>query len=483
MSEVVISRRGGSGSSKGILMTEYITDNRIWIVPNAVNQQFNVRIIGGGSQGRGESYRGGASGFMNNDLLKLNEGEHIQVTIGRGGWFYNRRNYTLEGETTTFGSYLSASGGGSGGGGSGGGLDWQSNRYPDDKPTSIQFGGGGGGEDGGVWGGGGGASMDNDSNANICGGNGGKYGGGGGGGGSSYVFGGWYYGHASAGGNGGQYGGGGGGGVSKGGDLDYKNNITLIRISDGGNGGQYGGNGSKINDNYNGRIKRYAVTQDIQNYITNAIDGTNTLDLSLKDDYKFPINGSGMAGTTNFNTYNFWSYGCGGGGYGGNGGTVIVPSTYDFGATTNDYPVYGDPIVVVGGAGGGGYGSNGGNGMINSIDNAWASISFMGGGGGGYGGDGQDSTWTIYVNNSWHNSFGVRDCIGGGGGGYGKVSIGRDGAGGGYYCPGGGLKRLGGGGGIGVWNRNTLIASYGSGSYEQNAENGACIIQYYLKPE
>ena len=84
---------------------------------------------------------------------------------------------------------------------------------------------------------------------------------------------------------------------------------------------------------------------------------------------------------------------------------------------------------------------------------------------------------------------------GGGGGGYGKVSVGRNGAGGGYYCPGEGLRKTkedngtgmkgGGGGGIGIWDGNDPIKSYGSGcignSGSYQAEPGVCIIQYYVK--
>lgn len=71
---------------------------------------------------------------------------------------------------------------------------------------------------------------------------------------------------------------------------------------------------------------------------------------------------------------------------------------------------------------------------------------------------------------------------GGGGGGYGKCAKGVYKAGGGYYCPGGGINNTGGGGGIGIWDENQFVASYGSGGYNYSPpEGGVCIIQYYLK--
>lgn len=61
--------------------------------------------------------------------------------------------------------------------------------------------------------------------------------------------------------------------------------------------------------------------------------------------------------------------------------------------------------------------------------------------------------------------------------------------GGGYYCPAGGISedyRLRyAGGGIGIWDGDTIIASFGSGGYGYNSEHfkpsegGICIIQYY----
>ena len=144
MAEAIISRRGSNQSGpkvNKVLRTETITGNTNWTVPISVNNEFSVRIFGGG----GVSPGGG--GWMNNGEFTLTPNDTIQITIGRGGNWQNRYQHT--GGTSSFGTYLSAVGGDELNGGSGGGGGG----------IGYQFGGGGGsynGGRGGIWGGGGG---------------------------------------------------------------------------------------------------------------------------------------------------------------------------------------------------------------------------------------------------------------------------------------------------------------------------------------
>ena len=202
MSEAIIARGGrkggGSGSDFHGLMTEVYTSSTMWLVPsNAVNNEFSVRIFGGGG------------GWMNNDTLTLEPGTLIFINIGSGGESVEDSSYSgthhpfwaTSGGITSFGTYLSASGGsaptipnndyrdeswynatgGSGGAGGGGRLH---------GGRGYQFGGGGGGYggNGGNYGGGGGGYGKSAFGGNNGGGGGGYYGRGGndGGGGGGY---------------------------------------------------------------------------------------------------------------------------------------------------------------------------------------------------------------------------------------------------------------------------------------------------------
>ena len=130
MSESVISRKGFTWAEVNNIVnnavnankryefkSELITASRSWPVPSGVrNNQFEVRIFGGGGGG-GQQFRwdsgdidtyassGGGGGWMNNAILTLTPGQSISILIGAGGIV------GASGETTTFGSYLSANGG------------------------------------------------------------------------------------------------------------------------------------------------------------------------------------------------------------------------------------------------------------------------------------------------------------------------------------------------------------------------------------
>ena len=253
MGEALLIKAGGAGSGgssgSGNLITNIFTTNGVFVVPKAKDQQFSVRIFGGGGGGasllttytNGSIYRqiygGGGGGYMNNDILSLNEGETIQISIGAGGkadlvYQPNSSNATIssiqggiEG-TTSFGTYLSALGGNGGRGYSNRGIGGYgaSGGGVYEGGTGYQFGGGGSnnGGDGGKWGGGGGTEF---SNVKI--------------GGCLYDYGitGGITGYSNLAGNGGNNFGGGGGYGGKGGDSSGGGGGY-------GDGGSYGGDGS-----------------------------------------------------------------------------------------------------------------------------------------------------------------------------------------------------------------------------------------------
>ena len=183
MGEAIITSRTGiigpGSSSNSELKTVIFKQSDTFIVPKARNQQFSVRIFGGGGGGGGDNYKGsqggGGGGWMNNAILTINQGDIVQVTIGKGGVGAivpnsgSKANYLRgsNGGTSSFGTYLSALGGtsvaGKGGdGGSGGGMFGGGTLL--NGGTGYQFGGGGGnylGGNGGKWGGGGGSGTNN----------------------------------------------------------------------------------------------------------------------------------------------------------------------------------------------------------------------------------------------------------------------------------------------------------------------------------
>lgn len=343
MSEAIITRRSRMDSGPGTLITNTITSNTTWTVPNHKGD-ISVRIFGGG--GGGDHFMGGGGGWMNNADLTIANGEAVRITIGRGGLAN-----TSAGGTSSFGSYLSANGGTlnsyinrnwyAGSGGSGGGGEYGGIGY--------QFGGGGGiygGGNGGIWGGGGG-----------CGG---------------------YEGNA---GNGGTYGGGGGG------------------YNKGGRGGTYGGNGAS-GSNSAGYVKTKAENG------TNTI-GNNSVPNNCQGPGTTPgtnwSGGGGFGGRGGGSVYG----GGGGGGYGGNGGWGVRTMANTEGGGGGGYGHGADGGNLLGGGGGyfarGGSGSytqssarGGGGGSYGRGGNVGESGQFGGGGGGqdpdsdtvGSGGDG-----------------------------------------------------------------------------------------------
>lgn len=446
MSEAIISRRGYTAAGKPELRTETIAINTNWTVPSGIrNKTIYVRLFGGGGGGIG-----GGGGYMNNGEISVTPGEIIPITIGIGG---NSNTYGggNAGGTTSFGTYLSASGGdgysggidNGGSGGAGGGGENHGGR-------GYQFGGGGcgrgNGGSGGTWGGGGGGSAaSNYSN----GGSGGTYGGGGGGGVNAGTVGSTFRIYTAMGGAGGTYGGGGGGGRTL--TFYYNHSMEYNYYGNGGTGGTYGGNGG-------GGSYR-------------AENGTNTIgNESVPAELQGP--GRSQDWTSQFVELDSNNgliisniYTGGGGGFGGNGGYGIRNDMKTVGWECNQ--------IYVGGGGGGGYGGCGGNGGFDITYNSQIRSNARGGGGGGYGGNGGCGSVNYsgggggYFSDG-HNSPDYKFYVGGGGGGY-------------YtHCHGGG----------GCPNEDFVNRGFGCGGVQTNngskvkndnpGTNGGCIIQYWI---
>lgn len=524
MGECLISGRTGESvvRSKWKYVTELITQNIIWEVPDNIDlsKGISVRIFGGG--GGSTSITGGGGGYMNNTIFNnLEIGQKIQINIANGGVGAN------SGATTFFGNYLSANGGTSnssvvglrnaltligGSGSSGGGcLDHWSTWAPNGARggKGYQFGGGGGvdgGGDGGYWGGGGGTGIysggtttpvtfSNTKAIYSIAGNGGYYGGGGGFCSGSYTDGNYNKNYSEPtpnrlGGFGGYYGGGGGGfwyypidinnyglddvAFFKGGCIrqnEYNSESGIIGYSN------LAGDGSIcLGSTRSGAGSILGTVYDAKN-------GTDTSAwTNVFNDGNEYFRGNGKRG----------SNGGGGGGFGGNGGNGII--------CNNAYIWYNANIITdrpyIYGGGGGGYSGNGGDAavklfqVVNSNDsNDITDYRFGGaGGGGGFGGDGGNGGF-INIKVSSSSSSPWQCGGGGGGGGYGKSAKGGDasGGGGGYYgaggnnCGGGGAYGNGGDGGAYGHSGNDGMYGGGGGRNGGNGGNGICIIQYYAK--
>lgn len=308
---------------------------------------------GGGGCGYDRVLIGGGGGWMNNAVLTINQGDIVQVVIGKGGdgkyiqFGTNKVKYGTmidgdNGGTTSFGTYLSALGGTGGGkrgyyragnGGAGGGIfaylsvDYSSTFG--NGGTGYQFGGGGG---------------------NDLGGNGGKWGGGGSGGLHSTAYSSHY--------------------VPRGGCL-YENSQNMNEITGysdlGGNG--YSNNGKNTTT-------------------TNPTNGTNTIG---NTEVPESLQGPGFAGNAVYAKEKNAIVG-GGGGYGGCGGNFFGGGG-GYGANGGNYGGGGGGYGGKGGDYGGGGGSYGPGGDGASNDSITGSIStkdgIFGGGGGGCFNNGQ----------------------------------------------------------------------------------------------
>ena len=339
MAEAIISGRGGirgngSGSEEQtVLHCEIFTTNTEWKVPDSISGlNVFVRLFGGGGGGfpwmSGIEYgAGGGGGNMNFGEITVVKNQIIPITIGEGGSTDNN------GGTTSFGEYLSATGGehgysengGNGGTGGGAGSYCHNNRmYSSGAYGGIGYYGGGGG----------GGAISNRISGLVSGGS-----------------------HSLRchGGNGGMYGGGGGAGGRI--NTDYQEYVNGF----GGIGGSFGGNGG------NSAMKTYGNNGEVG---TNTIGNNNVYQDPLnRNSY---INGNGLAGFRG-NYYSNSDYGSGSGGGGGYGGC---------GGNGGDC----GPNAGGGGGGGGGYGASGGN-----ARGQYSAAFSGGGGGGGWGDNGKDA--------------------------------------------------------------------------------------------
>ncbi|MBR3598782.1 MAG: hypothetical protein IKL53_02785 [Lachnospiraceae bacterium] len=281
--------RAGSGEGGSYtFITEIFESSASFTVPTGVkNNEFHVRIFGGGGSGfvnTSDWGSGGGGGWMNNALLTLQPGTAISVTIGVGGTQIYTNSSGKAGGSSSFGTYLSANGGSGGNnrtGGSGGSGGGASGSYNVNGGTGYQFGGGavratqnGNVGVGGSMGGNGGlttsrSNLDSENGINtvtiiseadsfnadgigygLCGDNRGGGGGYGANGGSEGCGGGGGYGAAGFGGSSDGYGAGGGGAYGPGGGrytpltndgwLDEDNTISITASRGGGGAGIQG---------------------------------------------------------------------------------------------------------------------------------------------------------------------------------------------------------------------------------------------------
>ena len=213
MGEAILAKFGGGQSGGGYTQkTVIIKTDQTWTVPKSKGQQFMVRIFGAGGGVSRAGSGGAGGGNMNNAMLKLNIGEQVQVSIGK------RMTYDANGGTTSFGTYLSATGG--------------------EKPNGKNGGNGGTGG-GGVNGGRGGHGTYGGGGGGYIGGNGGIYGGGGGG----YTNGGISLGGYGKGGTYNTSGQNGLNTLNKASELDFAGTGLAPQNNNGSGGGGYGGCG------------------------------------------------------------------------------------------------------------------------------------------------------------------------------------------------------------------------------------------------
>ena len=127
MSEAIIARGGGinNGGQHTIVNDAYIITNQMYTVP--ITGNYLITCVGGGAGGNdGYLYRrnksqgfeynnwyarggsGGGSGNVNSREVYLEANTAVQISIGLGG---KKGTYGGSGGTTSFGTYISASGG------------------------------------------------------------------------------------------------------------------------------------------------------------------------------------------------------------------------------------------------------------------------------------------------------------------------------------------------------------------------------------
>ncbi len=123
---------GGSGGGAGFRSMQVFTSNGTWNKPTGVGS-IKVHVVGAGGGGSGQGESAGAGGFSERVLDATNISS-VSVTIGNPGGGTNYSGCGGNGNSSSFGSYASASGGtgancrqqhagGIGGNGSGGNMN------------------------------------------------------------------------------------------------------------------------------------------------------------------------------------------------------------------------------------------------------------------------------------------------------------------------------------------------------------------------
>ena len=157
---VQTQRFDSNDDSGGLIQIDTYTGNNTWYKPTGA-RQIRVLVIGGGGGGCGHTESGGAGGFAEKwiDVSSWSNGQAVSITCGSAGDGRNYHQGCGTGGTSSFGSYVSASGGqgantnwghsgGHGGIGSGGDINlWGGGGHGHENEAASQgatgyFGGG-----------------------------------------------------------------------------------------------------------------------------------------------------------------------------------------------------------------------------------------------------------------------------------------------------------------------------------------------------
>jgi len=93
----------------GLIQCNVYTGNSTWSKPTGCTR-VRVQVVGGGAGGSGHGVAGGAGGYSE-EIIDVTGVSSVSVTIGGQGGGVNYHNQAGNGGTSSFGPYLSASGG------------------------------------------------------------------------------------------------------------------------------------------------------------------------------------------------------------------------------------------------------------------------------------------------------------------------------------------------------------------------------------
>ncbi len=107
--KVNTSSNGYDFSDADLYGVSYYTSNGTWNKPSGVNK-IRVQICGAGGGGTGHGESGGAGGYSE-EVLDVRSISSVSITLNGGGGGVNYHNSAGNGGSSSFGPYLSASGG------------------------------------------------------------------------------------------------------------------------------------------------------------------------------------------------------------------------------------------------------------------------------------------------------------------------------------------------------------------------------------